>query len=226
MILSMKNKTSLTIDIPVPCTQSWENMSPMDKGRYCGHCSKKIIDFTKLADHEVARIFLDSKGAVCGRFNENQLNRDLLYIERDRANAIVPALLVSTALAAGIASNAVANRQITDIRQTEQSDTTGVPVPVEVSNKDKSDTTGMPAVDDPVQMSPDSLARLRQREVIVSTLTLKREPVTFVGFTVSSLPATKRGMRKARKRYHRAFSKALRSKSAHIKTASGDGAEK
>ncbi|WP_149694368.1 hypothetical protein [Chitinophaga sp. CF418] len=60
----MKRRIPFKVDIPVPCTQSWNDMNPVDNGRYCGHCSKKVIDFTKLADHEVVRIFLDSSGGI------------------------------------------------------------------------------------------------------------------------------------------------------------------
>ncbi|SDF14046.1 hypothetical protein [Chitinophaga filiformis] len=210
----MKRKVPFKVDIPVPCTESWDDMTPMDKGRYCGQCSKKIIDFTKLADHEVARMFLDSRGPVCGRFSESQLNRDLLFMEKERANAIVPALLVSTALAAGIASNAVANQHQVDITpQVEQRDTTGVPAGSKVSN---SDTTGMPAAESRIQR-PDLSEN--DQDVVVTNLHIKFEhPIVFTGYTVTTLPRTKRGIRKAERRHRKAFSKAVRSKPVHIKT--------
>lgn len=218
----MKRNIPFKVDIPVPCSQSWDDMKPMDNGRYCGHCSKTIIDFTKLADHEVARIFLDSKGAVCGRFSESQLNRDLLAIEKERANALVPALLVSTALAAGVASNAMANqRQIGITPQIEQRDTTGVPAGTKVSN---SDTTGMPATESQTQVS-DSLPKINQ--VIVTNLHIERSNVSFLGYTVTTMPTTKRESRKVEKRYRKAISRAARSKPVKLKTQPpADNAEK
>ncbi|PSL22540.1 hypothetical protein [Chitinophaga ginsengisoli] len=210
----MKRNIPFKIDIPVPCTQSWDDMHPVDSGRYCGHCSKTIIDFTKLADHEVARIFLDSKGPICGRFSESQLNRDLLAIEKERANALVPALLVSTALAAGIASNAVANQHPVDLApQIEQKDTTDVPAGSQVS---KSDTTGMPATEGPM-LVPDSLSK-NNWEVVVTNLCIERLNIVSTGYTATWIPKSKRERRKIEQQYQKKLAEAVRSKPLRITT--------
>ncbi len=216
LLLSMRRKIPFKIDIPVPCTQSWDNMSPMGNGRHCGHCSKTIIDFTQLADHEVVKIFMDSKVPVCGRFSEGQLNRDLLLLEKERANSIVPALLLSTALTAGIASNAIAsNHRPEGMLHTEQMVTTGMPIAPAVSNKQDKDTTGLPAIARPAELS-DTTNGIDQG-VVVTALSVHREPrAAFMGFTVTTLPETKREKRRVERRARRVISKAARSKPVRI----------
>jgi hypothetical protein len=61
-----------SIGIPETCSQSWEQMDPAVKGRYCGHCCKTVIDFTKMTNKEIIT-FLAGKTDVCGRFDQYQL---------------------------------------------------------------------------------------------------------------------------------------------------------
>ena len=63
-----------TISIPEPCTQQWQQMTPVDGGRHCENCSKTVVDFTAMADVEIISYFA-VKSNVCGRFNEPQLTR-------------------------------------------------------------------------------------------------------------------------------------------------------
>ncbi|MCF6401597.1 hypothetical protein L3C95_01845 [Chitinophaga filiformis] len=210
----MKRSMPFKVEIPLPCEQSWENMKPMDDGRYCDHCSRKIVDFTKLADHEVVRLFLDSSGPVCGRFTESQLNRDLLALEKERANALVPALLVSTALAAGVASNAVASHgQMKDMRQIERRDTTGAPVVPAVNNKDNGDTTELPVAGKVGLFSDLGETVLKTTFDIDTEID---EEVVVMGFMGAPVPKTKRERRKIEQRYQMKFSEAVRSKPLRI----------
>lgn len=72
----MAKKIQLTI--PEPCHENWNNMTPVDKGRFCGSCQKQIVDFSNMSDREVAQFFKNpSTGSVCGRFMQDQLNRDM-----------------------------------------------------------------------------------------------------------------------------------------------------
>lgn len=105
----MKKNAVFKIDIPVSCHESWDEMSPTEQGRFCGQCTKKVVDFTTWNEKEIVQYMRASYQPVCGRFRNGQLNRDLLHIEKERANALLPALIVSTALAAGIATNASAS---------------------------------------------------------------------------------------------------------------------
>lgn len=66
------------LSIPTPCNENWDNMTPVEKGRFCGSCQKQVVDFSKMSDREVAMFFKKpSTGSVCGRFMEEQLNRDI-----------------------------------------------------------------------------------------------------------------------------------------------------
>lgn len=104
----MKKKPALKINIPSPCTAPWSEMRPVEGGRFCDSCVKKIVDFSTWTDREIVQYVRNNQSA-CGRFHVSQLNRDLLHLEKERANSFIPALLVSTALAAGVASNASAS---------------------------------------------------------------------------------------------------------------------
>ena len=66
------------LSIPTPCHENWDNMTPVEKGRFCGSCQKQVVDFSKMSDREVAMFFKKpSTGSVCGRFMQDQLDRDI-----------------------------------------------------------------------------------------------------------------------------------------------------
>jgi hypothetical protein len=52
-------------------------MTPVDKGRFCASCEKSVMDFTGMSDTQLIAFFKKpSTGSVCGRFFDDQLNRD------------------------------------------------------------------------------------------------------------------------------------------------------
>lgn len=67
----------IQISIPKPCHENWENMTPMEKGRFCESCQQQVYDFTNSSDREIINILKREKGA-CGRFRSDQLERDLI----------------------------------------------------------------------------------------------------------------------------------------------------
>lgn len=75
----MSKKIQLTI--AEPCHENWENMSPLNKGKFCGSCQKQVIDFSDMSDRQVAEFFkkpilsLSKGGSVGGRFMTDQLDR-------------------------------------------------------------------------------------------------------------------------------------------------------
>ena len=68
----------MQLTIHEPCHENWENMSQEDQGRFCSACKKTVVDFTGMSDRQVIAFFKKPAGSVCGRFYQDQLNRDLL----------------------------------------------------------------------------------------------------------------------------------------------------
>ncbi len=62
------------IQIPKPCHESWQEMTPESNGRHCAQCSKTVIDFTGWVQEDIHR-YIEQQGPakICGRFREEQL---------------------------------------------------------------------------------------------------------------------------------------------------------
>jgi len=70
---------AIQIKIAEPCHENWQNMTAMEKGRYCGACKKEVVDFTVMSDNEVYNTMLKSDNDLCGRFLDSQLNNEIEY---------------------------------------------------------------------------------------------------------------------------------------------------
>lgn len=54
--------------MPAPCFESWDKMTPTDKGKHCAVCEKTVIDFTKSSHKEIDLFFKEHKEEkICGR---------------------------------------------------------------------------------------------------------------------------------------------------------------
>jgi hypothetical protein len=91
------------LQIPEPCHESWEKMSPVEQGRFCNSCQKAVVDFTGMSDTQLIDYFKrPSAGSVCGRFNDDQLERDIRIPGKRMPwlkyflNFLIPALFIST----------------------------------------------------------------------------------------------------------------------------------
>ncbi len=67
----------LVVQIPKPCHENWNQMSPTEKGKFCNVCTKEVVDFTSNSDEEIIR-YLSNHGNLCGRFRSSQLKRKLI----------------------------------------------------------------------------------------------------------------------------------------------------
>jgi hypothetical protein len=71
----MKAK-SIRYLIPTPCNESWNDMKPESKGRFCGSCEKTVVDFSRMSDFSIVNYLENHKNEkVCGRFTKPQLDR-------------------------------------------------------------------------------------------------------------------------------------------------------
>ncbi len=94
----MKQK-QLFISIPEPCHEDWNAMTPKDRGRHCDVCNKCVIDFTSFTATELVNYFANKPQNVCGRFNAQQLNRniyELVPVPRRHGWAVAASLLFLT----------------------------------------------------------------------------------------------------------------------------------
>jgi hypothetical protein len=62
------------IEIPEPCHEDWQDMTPQEKGRFCDKCCKVVVDFTNMATDKVIEFIQERKNdRVCGRFRPDQI---------------------------------------------------------------------------------------------------------------------------------------------------------
>jgi hypothetical protein len=66
------------ISIPQPCHEDWSKMTSVERGRFCNACQKVVTDFTWMSDAEIIQHLKTSSANSCGRFNANQVNRNLI----------------------------------------------------------------------------------------------------------------------------------------------------
>lgn len=72
----MENEISLFID--KPCYKQWSEMQDVEGGKFCSHCNKTVFDFTYFTNKDLIEYFSNGDKRVCGKFNTEQLNTNLL----------------------------------------------------------------------------------------------------------------------------------------------------
>jgi len=53
-------------------------------GRFCGACSKVVVDFSVMSDREILQYLSRARGGVCGRLGVDQVDREILLGEEKR----------------------------------------------------------------------------------------------------------------------------------------------
>jgi hypothetical protein len=66
------------ITIAEPCRENWNNMLPIEQGRFCAVCDKSVVDFTQKSPAQIQSVLQHANGKVCGRFNTTDLDRVLV----------------------------------------------------------------------------------------------------------------------------------------------------
>lgn len=73
----------LRINIPEACNQDWNMMEQLHEGKHCDSCQKTVIDFTLMTDTQLANFFKKNTSNVCGRFYDDQLNKQITLPKRE-----------------------------------------------------------------------------------------------------------------------------------------------
>jgi hypothetical protein len=180
----------IQLSIAEPCHENWENMNPVEKGKFCGSCQKQVVDFSNMSDRQVAEFFKKpSTGSVCGRFMSDQLDREI-EIPRKRIPWIkyfftiaLPAFFISKASSQNITMGRIAKPAVKD--------TSRIPVKKELR------TLGMVAPN--IQTEPvcrDTTETLIKGDIaIVETKPLNGKVVDENGNPVSSATVMIKGTR-------------------------------
>ncbi len=109
------------ISVPQPCHQLWQQMENTNNGRHCMHCSKTVIDFTKMTSDEIIG-YLSMTNNVCGRFAPTQLegtnqiltNQDLRGSGSWKSLLMAAGLFTATVFIKANAQTKAANSQPTE----------------------------------------------------------------------------------------------------------------
>jgi hypothetical protein len=83
------------IGIPKPCHEQWQQMTTVSDGRYCGHCCKTVVDFSRMSNDEILTYLAGDKNA-CGKFEVKQLEE----INNNRPAVNKPSFLLRSIIGA------------------------------------------------------------------------------------------------------------------------------
>lgn len=125
----MINKINITV--PEPCGEKWNAMTNSEKGKFCALCQKNVIDFTSFTDREILNYYnLNSK--ICGRFNSDQLNRNLILPKEKSSFWMLAAASIISFFGFGIQT-----AKAQQVVKTEQTDNKTNAIIIEKNKKNK-----------------------------------------------------------------------------------------
>lgn len=110
----------MKIKIDEPCHENWDEMTPQEKGRFCGACQKLVIDLTSYSDQEVIDFFKEKKYNVCGQLNQSQIDRDLIPVVESNSNKFRKGLIAASFAGSLLATQPVMAQSQNSPIQTEQ----------------------------------------------------------------------------------------------------------
>lgn len=78
----MPKPKPIQITIPKPCSENWDEMTPSGQGRFCQSCQKTVTDFIGWSDTALYDFLAkNADRAVCGKFHNEQINRDIILFQ-------------------------------------------------------------------------------------------------------------------------------------------------
>jgi len=154
----MKKPQQYSLHIDESCHEPWDAMLQVNKGKYCLHCAKTVIEFTNLSDVEIDTIVkqqhANGKTTFCGRFRSEQLDRPLVIPQPQRNSYFALPVLIAGALA---------------VSTTEEASAQEVPVSMQCASQD---TTKAPAKPSNVNITTDTLRKSTPQNIIANSTTI------------------------------------------------------
>lgn len=63
----------MKVNIPNPCSEKYESMSPTELGRVCKICNTEVVDFTNWETKDIVEYIKKSNQKVCGKLKVPQI---------------------------------------------------------------------------------------------------------------------------------------------------------
>lgn len=112
---------TISIHVKEPCHENWDEMLEVQSGKHCLACSKTVMDFTNFTDDQLLNYFKNSKNKnTCGRFADQQLNKELIPLPQRRHQWASKFFAGTTLIFTGFfnhVSGAINSKQKTKIEQ-------------------------------------------------------------------------------------------------------------
>ena len=66
-------KKTITLSVPKPCNESWDQFTNTVTGRHCATCATEVLDFSQMTTQELIDFLKQGNHNVCGRFRKDQM---------------------------------------------------------------------------------------------------------------------------------------------------------
>jgi hypothetical protein len=97
--------------IEAPCGQSWEDMLPTARGRFCAECKLEVVDFTQFTDAQILEYFeryQKGQTRICGQIQTERYQGGISALAQNLALGVLAGLAVLVA-GCGTAKNTCTN---------------------------------------------------------------------------------------------------------------------
>ena len=129
--------SALQIEIPEPCSESWEGMTPTACGRFCNRCQKEVIDITQMDDETILQKYVENGGRLCINARADQITPTPITAEvRVRSFAYARLALFALALWTIFSGGLVREVMAQNLTATVQTQNTDSRLDVTVKDKD------------------------------------------------------------------------------------------